>query len=417
MSAEVKPGYMRTDAGVIPSDWQVVTIGDVASFSGGAQPPRETFIFDPKPGYIRLIQIRDYKSNDFVTYIPFSLAKKTCTSEDVMIGRYGPPIFQILRGLEGSYNVALIKTIPTSKLDREFWYYLLVQERLFKYIDLLSRRSSGQTGVEMSALKAYHIPLPPMKEQQAISSALIDVDALISSLDQLISKKRDIQQATMQQLLTGQRRLPGFSGEWAVKRLGDHLSFLRNGTNPRAELSTEGDVHYLHYGDIHGNQHLLLNPAKTSMPCLPRDKAKRLDRLNNGDLVFADASEDLDGVGKSAEVQLPEDMELVAGLHTIAVRFDKKVLTDGFKSYLQFIPTFRSHLRQLAAGTKVYATNRAHIASAELKIPGIEEQAAIATILSDMDAELTALEVRREKARQLKQGMMQELLTGRIRLA
>lgn len=235
-------------------------------------------------------------------------------------------------------------------------------------------------------------------------------------MDQLIAKKRDIQQATRQQLLTGQRRLPGFSGEWAVKRLGDHLSFLRNGTNSRAELSTEGDVHYLHYGDIHGSQHLLLNPAKTSMPCLPRDKAKRLDRLNNGDLVFADASEDLDGVGKSAEVQLPEDMELVAGLHTIAVRFDKKVMTDGFKAYLQFIPKFRSHLRQLAAGTKVYATNRAHIASAELKIPGIEEQAAIATILSDMDAELAALETRRDKACQLKQGMMQELLTGRIRL-
>lgn len=138
--------------------------------------------------------------------------------------------------------------------------------------------------------------------------------------------------------------------------------------------------------------------------------------MNNGDLVFADASEDLDGVGKSAEVQLPEDMELVAGLHTIAVRFDKKVMTDGFKAYLQFIPKFRSHLRQLAAGTKVYATNRAHIASAELKIPGIEEQAAIATILSDMDAELAALETRRDKACQLKQGMMQELLTGRIRL-
>lgn len=268
----------------------------------------------------------------------------------------------------------------------------------------------------MPALKAYHIPLPPMKEQQAISSALKDVDALISGLDQLISKKRDIQQATMQQLLTGQRRLPGFSGEWAVKRLGDHLSFLSNGTNSRAELSTEGDTHYLHYGDIHGSQQLLLNPAKTSMPCLPRDKAMRLDRLENGDLVFADASEDLNGVGKSVEVQLPANMELVSGLHTIAVRFDKKVMADGFKAYLQFIPTFRSHLRQLAAGTKVYATNRAHIASAELKIPGTEEQAAIASILADMETELAVLEERRNKARQLKQGMMQELLTGRIRL-
>lgn len=152
------------------------------------------------------------------------------------------------------------------------------------------------------------------------------------------------------------------------------------------------------------------------MPCLPRDKAKRLDRLENGDLVFADASEDLNGVGKSVEVQLPASMELVSGLHTIAVRFDKKVIADGFKAYLQFIPTFRSHLRQLAAGTKVYATNRAHIASAELKIPGTEEQVAIATILSDMDTELAALEARRDKARQLKQGMMQELLTGKTRL-
>lgn len=276
---------------------------------------------------------------------------------------------------------------------------------------------STHNSIYMPVFRDLQILLPPLAEQKNIASTLNEQDKFISSLDQLIAKKRDIQQATMQQLLTGQRRLPGFSGVWAVKRLGDHLSFLRNGTNSRAELSTEGDVHYLHYGDIHGSQHLLLNPAKTSMPCLPRDKAKRLDRLNNGDLVFADASEDLDGVGKSVEVQLPEDMELVAGLHTIAVRFDKKVMTDGFKAYLQFIPTFRSHLRQLAAGTKVYATNRAHIASAELKIPGIEEQAAIATILSDMDAELAALEVRREKARQLKQAMMQELLTGRIRLA
>lgn len=259
-------------------------------------------------------------------------------------------------------------------------------------------------------------PTPPLAEQRAIASALCGVEALINSLDQLIVKKRDIKQATMQHLLTGQRRLPGFSREWAVKRLGDHLSFLRNGTNSRAELSTEGDVHYLHYGDIHGSQNLLQNPAKTSMPYLPRDKAKRLDRLENGDLVFADASEDLDGVGKSVEVQLPEGMELVSGLHTIAVRFDKKVIADGFKAYLQFIPTFRSHLRQLAAGTKVYATNRAHIASAELKIPGIEEQTAIAAILSDMDTELAALEARRDKAKQLKQGMMQELLTGRTRL-
>lgn len=305
---------------------------------------------------------------------------------------------------------------PKPDIDLRYLAYFINTQT--KFLRDVVATGNGQPNLNTGLIGAINIPIPSsIDEQRKIADTLSEIDDLIRGLDQLIAKNRDIQQAAMQQLLTGKRRLPGFSGEWAVKRLGDHLSFLRNGTNSRAELSTEGDVHYLHYGDIHGSQHLLLNPTKTSMPCLPRDKAKRLDRLSNGDLVFADASEDLDGVGKSAEVQLPENMELVAGLHTIAVRFDKKVMTDGFKAYLQFIPTFRSHLRQLAAGTKVYATNRTHIASAELKIPGIEEQAAIATILSDMDAELAALEVRREKARQLKQGMMQELLTGRIRLA
>ena len=98
------------------------------------------------------------------------------------------------------------------------------------------------------------------------------------------------------------------------------------------------------------------------------------------------------------------------------MRFDKQVLADGFKAYLQFIPLFRQHLRRLVAGTKVYATNRAHIASAEITLPDVKEQAAIATILSDMDAELAALDARLTKTRALKQAMMSELLTGKTRL-
>jgi type I restriction enzyme S subunit len=106
----------------------------------------------------------------------------------------------------------------------------------------------------------------------------------------------------------------------------------------------------------------------------------------------------------------------VAGLHTIAARFEKSVLADGFKAYLQFCPAFRDHLRRLAAGTKVYATNRTHITSVEIQLPRIDEQTAIATVLSDMDAEIAALERRRDKTRAIKQGMMQQLLTGQTRL-
>jgi type I restriction enzyme S subunit len=245
---------------------------------------------------------------------------------------------------------------------------------------------------------------------------LNDADSLLAGLDRLIAKKRDLKQAAMQQLLTGQTRLPGFSGDWGTKRLGDHLTYLKHGVNSRAELTTEGRVKYLHYGDIHGAAGLLLNPRLTPMPHLPISKASHLDRLADGDLVFADASEDLDGLGKSVELHGVGQAQVVSGLHTIAVRFDKQVLADGFKAYLQFIPAFRQHLRRLAAGTKVYATNRAHVASVEIKLPGVKEQTAIAAVLSDMDADIAALEARREKTRAIKQGMMQQLLIGRVRL-
>lgn len=129
-----------------------------------------------------------------------------------------------------------------------------------------------------------------------------------------------------------------------------------------------------------------------------------------------DASEDMEGVGKCVELAEASGIEVVAGLHTIAARFDKTVLADGFKAYLQFCPPFREQVTRLAAGTKVFATTRSHIAAVELPLPTQAEQTAIATILSDMDTEITALEDKLAKARRIKQGMMQELLTGRIRL-
>ena len=202
--------------------------------------------------------------------------------------------------------------------------------------------------------------------------------------------------------------------DWTFRRLGDHVTFLSHGTNSRDELRLDGPVKYLHYGDIHACTLAILEPS--SLPSLPEEKAKGLDRLRDGDLVFADASEDLTGVSKSVEIYGVGSTELVAGLHTIAARFDNDILTDGFKAYLQFCPVFASQLRRLAAGTKVYATNRSHIASVEMRLPSIDEQSAIATALSDMDALLEGLDRLIAKKRDLKQATMQQLLTGKTRL-
>jgi type I restriction enzyme S subunit len=263
-------------------------------------------------------------------------------------------------------------------------------------------------------LVGHPIRIPPFPEQRAIAAVFSDLDALLVGLTQLIAKKCDLKQAVMQQLLTGQTRLPGFQDEWTVKRLGDHVTFLRHGVNSRAELTVDGPVKYLHYGDVHACTGVLLAPD--ALPSLPSEKANTLDRLRDGDLIFADASEDLAGVSKSVEICGVGSTALVAGLHTIAARFDKDILADGFKAYLQFIPAFVGQLRRLAAGTKVYATNRAHIASIEMSLPGADEQTAISSVLHDMSAEIEALEDRRDKTRALKQAMMQELLTGKTRL-
>ena len=199
--------FKQTEIGLIPEDWDAYTIGDLVNFSGGSQPPRSTFVFNYREGYIRLIQIRDYKTNEFLTYIPEGLARKKCSVNDVMIGRYGPPIFQILKGIEGAYNVALIKSIPSEQVDLNYWYYYVQQDSLFYIIEALSQRSSGQTGIDMPSLKGFKFPLPPFEEQQAIAKVLSDMDSEISALEQRRDKTKSLKQAMMQELLTGRIRL------------------------------------------------------------------------------------------------------------------------------------------------------------------------------------------------------------------
>ncbi|CAM4051550.1 restriction endonuclease subunit S [Bordetella muralis] len=424
---EVKPGYKMTEVGVIPEDWCACEAHDfskiitgpfgtllkASEYTDGDGVPQIS-VGEIGDGYFRVGQNTPRIPREVTKRIPQYLLR----TGDIVFGRKGAvDRSSLVTQKEDGWFLGSdgICVRPTANYQPA---YLAAQFRGTLVKSWLLKNSIGTTmpSLNQKILGRVRIPIAPIAEQRAIATALGDMDALLDGLDRLIAKKRAIKQATMQQLLTGQTRLPGFSGDWEVKRLGDHLTFLKNGVNSRAELSWSDDVLYLHYGDIHGSSQVMLDPVSVEMPSLPRVKASRLDRLQNGDLIFADASEDMDGIGKSVEIQNATGVDLVSGLHTIAIRFDKSVLADDFKAYIQFIPKFRDHLRQLAAGTKVYATNRAHIASAELRLPGIDEQQAISSLLIDMEAEITALETRHIKTRALKQAMMQELLTGRTRL-
>ena len=309
-------------------------------------------------------------------------------------------------------NQSIAAICPNKSFVPEYLYYNL--DIRYNELRAMSTGDGGRGGLNLQIIRSITVPFPEIVEQCAIAEVLSDVDGLLIALEMLIAKKRAIMQATMQQLLTGDTRLEGFDDKWTFRRLGDHVTFLSHGTNSRAELRLDGPVKSLHYGDIHACALAMLEPS--FLPSLPEEKAKGLDRLRDGDLVFADASEDLTGVSKSVEICRVGSIELVAGLHTIAARFDNDVLADGFKAYLQFCPVFASQLRRLAAGTKVYATNRSHIASVEMRLPSIDEQRAIAAVFHDIDAEIAALEQRRAKIADLKQAIMQELLTGKTRL-
>ena len=260
---------------------------------------------------------------------------------------------------------------------------------------------------------------PPEPEQRAIAAALSDVDALLGGLGRLITKKRDLKQAAMQQLLTGQTRLPGFHGEWEVKWLGDLFRFSGGYSASRDQLSTEGHC-YLHYGDIHGSSKTTVDTDADfqDIPKLniPLNRVSRDSLLEDGDVVFVDASEDDEGASKHVVVVNKDGRPFISGLHTIVAKAKTSELAHEYRRYCFQTAAIREQFLYYAVGTKVSGISKTNIAKLTLPVPSVPEQAAIATVLSDMDAELSALEARRDKTRALKQAMMQELLTGKTRL-
>ncbi len=401
---ELKPGYRRTEVGLVPEEWQDCTIGDLIDFEGGSQPNKTAFRSTWTPGYIRLVQIRDYKTDRFATYIPTSLARRFCSKNDIMIGRYGPPVFQILRGIDGAYNVALIKAKPTPPLNRDYAYYFLKQDSLFLFIEKLSRRSSGQTGVDLGELRRYPLPLPPTKaEQEAIAQALTDADALIESLEQLLAKKRLLKQGAMQELLTGKKRLPGFQtadgnlqteigvipADWRLEPIENFAQITTGGKNAQDSI------------------------ADGQYPFFVRSKT--VERINSysfdGEAVLTAG----DGVGTGKVFHyIKGKFDAHQRVYRIS-HFAEEV--NGYFFFLYFSTHFFARIMQMTAKSSVDSVRREMIAKMLVPIPrSKDEQIAIAAVLSDMDAEINALEAKLTKARHLKQAMMQELLTGRIRL-
>jgi type I restriction enzyme S subunit len=263
------------------------------------------------------------------------------------------------------------------------------------------RANIGQTD-----LGKVFAPMPPLPEQRAIAAALFDVDALITGLDQLIAKKRDVKQAAMQQLLTGKKRLPGFSGDWVVNRLGDVASFHKGKGLPKSAVIPYGGEPCIHYGE------LFTRYGETIGEIISRTNGSRSSiRSVANDVLMPTSDVTPSGLAKASCITIDG---VVLGGDILVIRPDVKRIHGSFLSYV--IRYEEDQVLQLVTGSTVFHLYGSDMKKFSFAIPSYSEQVAIVAVLSDMTAEIAALEQQREKTRDLKQGMMQELLTGRIRL-
>lgn len=418
MSADVTPGYKQTEIGVIPDDWSVCELGDLAPYVTSGSRGWAEYYSDRGDPFVRItnlsrstiyidqadlkfVQIPDGDSEGQRTALIDGDLLISITAD---IGIIGYVDSSLPKPAYINQHIALVR-FKSQDVDSKYLSYFLAGEatqRLFRS----STDQGAKAGMNLAGIGAIKAVLPPLIEQHSISKALFEMDALLSSLDQLIAKKRNIQQAAMQQLLTGQCRLPGFSGGWEVKRLGDLVSRMANGcvyTSDEKNGVPITRIETISGGTINWER---IGYAKPSPEI-------ELYKIQCGDILYSHINS-IDHIGKVARYS--DCKPLYHGMNLILLRPTSNV-DSNFLFFLLSSEAIRRTARTLAKQAVSQASiNTKELRALELTIPDVAEQTAIASILSDMDAELAALEFRRDKARQLKQGMTQELLTGRTRL-
>lgn len=410
----VREGYKKTVIGHIPIEWELKQIGDVIKFSGGAQPPKETFINEPKEGYIRLIQIRDYKTDSYKTYIPKELVKKVCSKDDIMIGRYGPPIFQILKGLEGAYNVALIKAIPSKEiLNKEYARIFLSTEKLFKLIDRLSQRTSGQTGIDMEALNNYFIPIPKLKEQEKIAEILSTLDCQIDDTDKLIEKTKELKKGLMQKFLTKgightefkKTEVGEIPVEWKVRDIIDIADTTSGGTPNRSKnyYYENGDICWIKTGELN-NKYIYNTEEKITKEAIKESSAKLIP-MNS--VIFA-------MYGATIGKMSINKVITTTNQACCSIICKKELMNYEFLYY--YLSFIKDKLIYLGAGGAQPNISQNIIKKFKVILPQIDEQKKIANILSSVDTQIEEYENKKSKLEHLKKGLMQQLLTGKIRV-
>ena len=421
---EVPAGYKRTEVGTIPEEWSVSSIGELFGFLRTASNSRADLGDTGAVAYVHYgdIHTRFHHFIDFSrASVPRLLDSKRGTAARLRDGdlivadasedEAGVGKSVEVRNLGTAEAVAGLHTFLLRSRDRRvhdgYRGYLLEKEPVQRQ---LRRRATGLKvfGISKRAIRDVRIPLPSRSEQHAIAAALSDVDGLLAALAALIAKKRAVKQAAMQQLLTGKTRLPGYSGAWEAKQLGELGTFSKGRGIKREDVSDTG-LPCIRYGELYTRyKDYILNPTSRIRPCVALEALP----IERGNLLFAGSGETAEEIGTCA-AYLGEEPAYVGGDVIVLTPLGQDSIYLG---HLMNHPTVAAQKSRMGQGDAVVHISAGNLAQVRFELPPLREQTAIAAVLSDIDAEIVALEQRRDKTRALKQGMMQQLLTGRVRL-
>ena len=424
---EVRKGYKQTEVGIIPEDWDVSTLESITPrnrpngivdgpFGSNLKTIHYKKIGIPiiTSGYVTDGQFQAYDYL-YVDEEKFAQEKRSAVSPgDIVMAKIGArcgasailPKDHEIGILSGN---ALKITVDNSRHSTQYIWQVLWS--LYSEGDIEALRTVGaQPAISMAILKKYKIPLPPLPEQNAIAAALSDVDALLSSLDALIAKKRLIKQGVMQELLTGKKRLPGFNGEWKSKQLGELIAHCSSGATPyRGQPEYyKGNVKWITSGELN------YNFITDTIEHISDDAVLKTNLKVHPVGTFLMAITGLEAAGTRGACGIVGSPS-TTNQSCMAIYPTHELKTEFLYHY--YVLRGNELAFKYCQGTKQQSYTAKIVKILPIDIPPtVEEQTAIAEILSDMDAEISALEQKREKTRLLKQGMMQELLTGRIRL-
>jgi len=413
---DVRPGYKQSEIGVIPEDWQVVAASEIGGFRGGNGFPLayqgktdgdypffKVSDMNLEGNEITMVNARNWIAED----VRIRLGATVFPRDAIVFAKVGAAVFLerkkvLLRPSCIDNNMAAYVLDP-ARASHGFIHLLLLTRR---FGDLVA--ATALPALSARQLDGMKFALPPFAEQRAIEEALSDAEVAIAAQARLITKKRDLRTGAMQRLLTGQTRLPGFTAPWQEKRLGELGRFLKGSGVPRRE-ALSGELPCIRYGEIYTTHH---NVVRQFTSRISRTTANNATRIQFRDLLFAGSGETKEEIGKC--VALAVDVEAYAGGDIIILRPGGG--NPVFLGYLMNIPQVVRQKANRGQGDAVVHISAKALAAIQVLLPNEREQEAIAEVLSDMDAEITALDAQLEKTRALKQGMMQALLTGRVRL-